>query len=208
MASEHISLGLLELSAVREMANIGLGHATKSLSEITGHNFNMDVPYAESVALTRLPTLLGGGEQTYAGIYMPVTGDVEGHIAFLFPWESAQSLWTMLLGGAPNSPEDIDELAASALLEIGNIINGSFLNAIADMAGFNLNVTPPVLAIDMCAVILAAIVSEASQGDSIALAIETSIFDEAHSTSGIFIYIPTISGLRSLFGALGIPEAA
>lgn len=204
---ETRKFGLLELSAVRELANIGLGHATTALSDMTGRSFNMSVPSAQAVALTSLPALLGD-ESLCAGIYMPVDGDIDGIMAFMFPWSSAQSLWTMLLGSAPDTVESVSELEASALIEIGNIINGSFLNAIADMTGFTLHATPPALAVDMSYVILESIVAEASLTEHVALSIENEIFDSEKKASGVFLYIPTMGGLQALFGALGIPEAA
>ncbi len=208
MAMENVSLGLLELSAIREMANTGLGNAAKSISEFTAHNFNVDVPYAQSVALTRMPMLLGESENIYVGIYLPVKGEVEGHIAFLLPWESAQSLWKMVMGRAPRTPAEVDEDAASAMLEVGNSFSGSFLNAISDIAKFSFGSTQPVLAIDTCSAIIATIVGEASQGDADSLAIDTEFFDDEHKISGIFLFLPTVSGLKSLFAALGISKAA
>lgn len=207
MFTEPLKLGLLELSAVREMANIGLGHATTALASLTGRSFNMNVPYAESVALTALPKMLGS-DALYTGIYMPVDSEIGGHMAFMFPWDSAQQLWSMLLGQAPETPDQVGEMEASALIEVGNIINGSFLNALSGMTGIQMLATPPSLAIDMSVVILDAIVTEASIGEHAALTIETEIFDEARSTKGTFLYIPTVEGLRKLFGALGIQEAA
>ncbi|MFQ3588290.1 MAG: chemotaxis protein CheC [Fimbriimonadaceae bacterium] len=208
MSSEGMNLGLMQLSAVRELANIGLGHAVTSLSEITQRPFNMSVPYAESVALTTIPTMLGGGERLTVGIYMPIDGDIEGHMAFLFPWPSAQALWSMLLGYSPDSVESIGEMEASAMIEVGNIINSSFLNAISDMTGFTLHATPPLLAVDMAACVLESIVNEASMEDHAALAIETDIHDHSGSAGGMFLYIPSLGGLRALFAALGISEAA
>lgn len=207
MASE-ISLGLMELSVVRELTNIGLGHATTSLSEMTGRSFTINVPDVESLSLERIPELLGGGEAYAAGIYMPIEGDVTGHIAFLLPWPSVQSLWKMLLGTEPRDPSEISEMDASALLEIGNIINGSFLSAIADMTNLSMHATPPYLAIEMSAAILDAIVVEASSKDHLALAIRTNITDAEGSLEGFFVYIPSIGGLKHLFASLGIAEAA
>jgi chemotaxis protein CheC len=207
MFEQPKKLGLLELSAVREVANIGLGHATTALSNMTGRSFNMNVPYAESVALTELPLRLGNDE-LYAGICMAVDGEVPGHIAFLFPWASAQELWKMLLGFAPSDSSDLGELEASALIEVGNVISGSFLNAIADMTDFRMLPSPPMLAIDMSVAIIAAIVASASEAHHVALAIDTDIFDEQSKTTGIFLFIPTEKGLAHLFSALGIGEAA
>jgi chemotaxis protein CheC len=207
MASD-LTLGLMELSAIKEMTNIGLGHATTALSEMTGTSFDMSVPDVESVSLEAIPELLGGGEEFAAGIYMPIAGDVSGHIAFLMPWSSVQSLWRMLLGTEPADPTMISEMDASALLEVGNIINSSFLNALADMTNLSMHATPPFLAVEMSAAILDAIVVEASSRDHVALAIRTVIHDREGSMEGFFVYIPSVGGLRHLFAQLGIPEAA
>ncbi len=207
MASE-MKLGLMELSAVKEMTNIGLGHATTALSEMTGKAFTMSVPHVESLAIEQIPDLLGGGEAFAAGIYMPIEGDVTGHIAFLMAWPSAQQLWKMILGTMPEDPLEISELDASALLEIGNIINSSFLNALSDMTGLSMYATPPYLAVEMSGAILDAVVVEASCNDHVALSIRTVISDLDGCLEGFFVYIPSVGGLRHLFSTLGIAEAA
>lgn len=208
MSAESLKLGLMQLSAIRELANIGLGHAMTSLSVLTGRPFNMTVPYAENVALTSIPQMIGDGDGLTVGIYMPVEGDIEGHMAFLFPWESACRIWTMLLGAPPTGPEEVSELEASAMIEVGNIINSSFLNAISDMTEYKLHATPPFVAVDQASSILSAVVTEASTEEHAALAIETEILDENEMASGIFLYIPTVGGLKMLFNAFGILEAA
>jgi chemotaxis protein CheC len=203
------NLDLLHLSAVREMANIGLGHATTALANVTGRPFNMDVPNVETVAIENVPLMVGDPETTTVGIWLPFEGEAVGHTAFLLPWESAQAMWTMLLGFAPQSPSEIDELAASAMLEVGNIIAGSFLNAISDMTGLRMLATPPRVSVDMAYSIAAQVVTEAEMEDVVALAMETRIhsMDES-SINGFFLCIPTRSGLNLLFNRLGISEAA
>jgi chemotaxis protein CheC len=196
--------GKLQLSAIYEVANIGLGHATTALSEITGHSFNMSIPNVSSVALENLPNLLGGPEQLTIGVYMPISGDVEGHIAFLFPWASAQALWQMLLGSTPASPTKITDLEASAMLEIGNIINSSFLNAISDMADLQLHANPPLVAVEMAGAIVASIESEAEADESIAIAVQTEIFDATGGTSGYFLCLPKVASLNRLLDSLGV----
>ncbi|MBL8068604.1 MAG: chemotaxis protein CheC [Armatimonadetes bacterium] len=209
MSSEPRELGLMEMSAVREMANIGLGHATTALATVTGKAFNMEIPKVETVSLEQVPMMIGDPEEVTVGICMPFEGDIEGHTAFLFPWASAQDLWRMLIGTAPESPAEIDELAASAMLEIGNIVSSSFLNAISDMSGQKLHATPPMVSVDIAYTIAATIVAEAELEEAVALALETRLFGMDDSqTTGYFLCVPTVSGLNRLFGALGIPEAA
>jgi len=209
MASDLVRFSLMELSVVKEMANIGLGHATTALSDMTGKPFNMDIPNVDSVMVDTVPNLLGGTDDLTVSVYMPFVGDVDGHIAFLFPWESARALWTTLLGMAPATVEDVDEMSVSAMLEIGNIINSSFLNAIADMTGMRLEATPPLVSVDTSFSILSTIVAEAEMNEAAAIAIETSIrsVDDA-SMKGFFFCIPTMDGLRTMFQRLGIVEAA
>ena len=206
MATGTTSFGLLETSAVREMANIGLGHATTALAGTIGRPIEMSVPDAESVPLEDLPTLLGSEEMS-VGIYMPIAGDIDGHIAFVLPWTGAQRLCTMLVGAAPEGPEDMDLLHASVLTEVGNVVDGGFLTAISDMTGLSLQATPPRLCVDMGVAVVAAIVCEASCADTAALAVRTTISAEGDSLEGTFLFVPTYGGLRRLFRALGLPEA-
>lgn len=191
------------------MANIGLGHATTALATVTGKAFNMEIPNVETVAFENIPFMLGDPMAVSVGICMPIEGDVEGYTAFLFPWESAQELWNALIGTAPEYPEQVDDLAASAMLEIGNIVSSSFLNAIADMANLKLHATPPRVSIDFMASVAASIVSEAEMADTVALALETRLFGlEGCDITGYFLCIPTLEGLNHLFTGLGIAEAA
>lgn len=205
---DTFKMDLIQMSAVHEMANIGLGHAMTSLATMTGHTFNMAIPNVDSVPVATITELVGGSEELTVGVLMPFEGETEGHTAFLFPWESAQGIWKMLLGAAPETPEVIDELHASVMLEIGNILNSSFLNAISDMTQLKMHATPPVVSVDMAISVVSSIVCTAEEHESIALAVETSIYDEDSEVKGYFLCIPTIETLKRLFERLGIAEAA
>lgn len=209
MATTGNQLNLMQQSAVREMANIGLGHATTALATVTGKAFNMEIPNVETVAFENIPMMLGDPMATAVGISMPIEGEVDGFTAFIFPWESAQELWLALLGTVPESPGEIDELTASAMLEIGNIVSSSFLNAISDMANVTMHATPPSVSVDFMASIAATVVNEAEMSESVALALETRLYGlEDCDITGFFLCIPSVEGLNKLFTNLGISEAA
>jgi chemotaxis protein CheC len=208
MGEGYLKLGAMANSVVRELANIGLAHATTAMANLTGTTFDMAVPDVESVSLEKLPELFGNPDEVCVGTYMAIDGDVGGHIAFLMPWEAAQQLWTMLVGSAPASIEEVTELHASMALELGNMVNAGLLNAISDMTNLALHATPPQVSIDMTAAVVASIVCEASFVDSVALSIQTEIYDLQHTIRGFFVYIPTVGGLRSVFQSLGVLEAA
>lgn len=204
----QFTLGVLESSALNELTNIGLGHATTALADITARPLHMSIPYAEPVALEHIPERLSDGEGLAVGVAMEIEGEAEGHILFLLDWNSARSLLSAVIGSAPEDPSQVGSLEASAMLEIGNIINSSFLSAIADMTQMELASTPPFMAIDMAACILESLVVEASLQDHYALAVRTEINDEQSSLEGFFLYMPSVDGLKETFRRLGLPEAA
>lgn len=103
----------------------------------------------------------------------------------------------------------VNEMASSAMQEMGNIINSSFMDALSDMTGLTVQSTPPLLSIDQCYSIIGSIVAEAEQGEVVALAIETRIYDsERGDTEGFFLCIPTKSSLDTLFKSSGLKETA
>lgn len=201
-------LSSIQLSAVKEISNIGLGHAATALANLTGQSFEISVPNVDSMPVDRAVEILGDPESVVLGVYMPFEGDVSGHLACLFPWESAQSLIRMLIGSAPENPAEIGELEVSVVLEIGNILNGNFLNAISDMSDLRMLATPPLVGIEMMIAVVESIVSEAEYQDAIALSVETTIFDATHNISGFFLFIPQRDGLATLLERLGVAEAA
>lgn len=202
------SWSALEESVVKELANVGIGHATTALASMTGRAFHMSVPHLDTVELEEVPRLLQADETLSVGITMPITGDAEGHIMFLTTWPGAASLCRFLIGTEPAHPGEIGEMEASALMELGNIINSSFLNALSDMTGLRMEASPPRMACDMAASILQAVIVEASIEDHVALAVRTEIQEENGVIGGYFLYIPTLDGLNLAFRRLGILEAA
>lgn len=203
-----LGLGPMALSAVYEMANVGLGHATTALSDLTGHRFDMSIPHVDSVPLETLAGYLGGAEAVCVGSFMAFDGDVEGNMAFIFPWASARKLWTILVGIDPGDSYEVSELEVSAMLEVGNILNSSFLNALSEMTGLSMHATPPLVSVEMATSIVQTIVVEAELADAVALAIDTELFEKDGGLKGTFLCIPSRQGLSDLLGRLGLEEAA
>ncbi len=202
-------LGLLQSSAVKEMANIGLGHAATALAGLTGQTYVMDVPVVERLVLEDVPQFVGGREDVMVAVYMDFEGDVVGQTAYVFPWDSAQVLWATLVGKAPATPDDVDELAASATLEVGNIICSSFLNAISDLTGLRMHATPPMVSIDSVTSILSTVAAEAEIRDLLGLVLETDIrMEGTPRTPGYFLCMPNEAGLSLLLERMGVSEAA
>lgn len=207
--SDTLCLNLLQLSAVQELANIGLGRAAMALGEMTGQTYTLGIPNVQEVGLEAVPGLLNDGETLYAAAYTPAVGDLNGHLAFLFDWASVQQLCTLLVGAAPENYEDVSELHLSVISEIGNILNGSFLNAICEMTGITVHLQPPMACIDYGISILSSIAVEAELTNAMALSVDTGLESIGDiQLKGSFLLIPGEGGLSGLFAALGLEAAA
>lgn len=145
-----------QLDAMREIANIGAGHAATALSQMTGHVIMIEVPEVLVLPLEEVDRVLGEPDTVMAAVMMKVLGDITGRTVQIFPGPTAVRLTRMLLGGADaDFPNDFPETHQSALREVGNIIVGAYLNALSDFMGKLLIVSPPGFAIDMAAAIMA-----------------------------------------------------
>ena len=93
----------------------------------------------------------------------------------------------------------------SALQEVGNVLVGSYLNALAQMTGLRLEPTPPALGVDIAAALLSAVAAEVALETDVALLIETTLgISHEDLAGGRFIYLPTAAGLERVLHALGL----
>ena len=138
-----------QLDALREIGNIGSGHAATALSTLLQRRIDMSVPEAWAVPFEQVSTIVGQLDTPQAVIYVKVEGDAPGKAVFFLPIESAQIVVQALFG--TNEPMDLytDEMAQSALKEVGNILVSSFLIALTQFSGIPLQPSVPALAVDM-----------------------------------------------------------
>ncbi|MCG9894173.1 MAG: chemotaxis protein CheC [Fimbriimonadaceae bacterium] len=207
--SKTDALSPLQLSAVQELANIGLGRAAMALSDLTGQTYSLGVPDVHASGLDDVPTLIQDPDTVYGAVLTGNEGDFDGTVAFLFDWPSVQALCSSLAGDAPETPDAVTELQESVILEIGNILNGSFVNALAELSGLTIWCHPPVAGFADPGSILSSVAAEAEMAGAMALSVNTHL--EALSgvpLRGSFLCIPGPQGLSPIFAALGLETVA
>ena len=72
------TLSNLERDALREVANIGAGHAATALSQMTGRRIMISVPEVSVRRLEEVALLVGPPDTVIAGVLMHVMGDLTG----------------------------------------------------------------------------------------------------------------------------------
>ena len=192
------------LDALKEVGNIGAGHAMTSLAMLLDRTVDMSVPHVGIVALSDFVAMAGGPEAVSVGVYMYVDGEAPGHVAFLMPQRDAFRLVDQMTMQPDGTTRELDDMALSALKEMGNIMASSYLVAIGDMTGLNLLSSPPDLIADMTAAIVSTITAELVEDEESVLTIITEICHETGSARGSFTYIPQPGSLSLILRSLGL----
>ena len=173
VSDDIMELSPTQLDALREIGNVGAGNSATALSQIINHRIDMNVPQVSIVPLTDVPDLVGGPDVMVAGVFLRVYGAAPSNILFLLPQESAFYLVDMILGKPHGTTQTLDFMDESALMEIGNILAGAYLNALFNLTKLSLLPSIPALAMDMAGAILSVVLIQLGQMGDHALVIET-----------------------------------
>ncbi len=191
------------LDFLKELGNIGAGHATAALSRMLGNErFELVVPEAAMLSFGDAWDYIGGPEQVVAGIYIQVMGDAHGHMAFILPVDSALRLVEILVGG---ETAELDEMGLSALEEVGNIMVASYLNALSDLTGMRLMPSVPAAAVDMAGAVWQTILAGAAVSDTLTL-IKTEFMTDSVAIGGHILFLPDEEGFQIIARRLGLEE--
>lgn len=193
------------LDALREISNIGMGHAATALSQMVGQTIHLHVPEVTLTDIADVPDLLGGPEKEVVGISLQVRGDAKGNILLVFPIESSRQLVARLLGREAGE-ETFDEIGVSAIKEVGNILASSYLDAMGSLLKLTLLPSIPLLASDMAGAIIDFVLIELSEEGNQALMIETEFHgsnQEDKIIRGHFFMMPDPASLESITAAVG-----
>ena len=177
------TLSPAQLDTLKEVSNIGMGHAATALSQMLKTRIDLRVPR----------------------IRLAMNGPTPGTLLLVFPGDSARALLERLLGG--RAAEPLDEMGVSALKEVGNILASAYLVALGGLLGLPLLPSVPQLAWDMAGAVLDQILGELGETGERALLVETEFHGEASLPEvirGHFLILPDPATLEAILaGAAG-----
>ena len=193
-----------QLDALREIGNIGAGNSATALSQLINRRIEMNVPKVSIVPLEEVPELVGGPETVVVGVFLRVYGKAPSNILFLMPRDSAFYLVDTLMGKQRGETKALDFMDESALMEIGNILSGAYLNALFNFTQLALLPSIPALAMDMAGAILNVVLVQLGQMGDQALVIETKFISEDDGINGYFFLVPDPGSLETILSAVGV----
>lgn len=204
MNDEILDLSAEQLDALREIGNVGAGNSATALSQIINRKIDMTVPQVSVMPLDDVPDVVGGPDAMIVGVFLRVYGVAPGSVLFLLPRDSAFYLIDMLMGKKRGTTQSLDFMDESALMEIGNILAGSYLNALSFFTKMTMLPSIPALAMDMAGAILSVVLVQLGQMGDHALVIETEFQSEDDGIKGHFFLIPDPGSLETILAAIGV----
>jgi len=196
--------GPVHMDVLSEIGNIGIGNAATSLSKLINDRIDMTVPKACFLPYEDIISLVGGPEEIVGCIVLRLEGDVPGTVIYIFHQESMFSLVDMLLGLELGTTNELNEMAESVVMEIGNILTGSFISAISTMSQLQMVTTVPLFAYDMLAAVLMTSLIDTGYTEDRVLLIETKLSQKNKEIRGNFFLFTDPEALEKMFASLGI----
>lgn len=192
-----LGFGEMQQSALREIANIGSGHAATALSQLVGRP--VDIAYSEALltVLAEAIDRIGAPMSRSALVDTPIQQD-GGSVLLVFPDDTGEQL-CQLLGTSLD-----DELGRTALQEVGNILATSYLNAIVEMTGMELAPEPPSVEVDLLGQLLS---TSGAAGGNLAdptVLMRSQLTVESSSAKFSFLFVPRIGSVETLLDRLGV----
>jgi chemotaxis protein CheC len=192
-----MGLSDMQRSALFEIANIGSGHAATALSQLLGKP--VEISYAEALVATLAEAAdrIGAAALQTALVETPLA-ERKGKVLLLFPDGAAAQL-CQLLGASID-----EELGMSALLEVGNILASSYLNAIVQMTGLSLEPEPPTVEIDVLGSLVEKSLTGAASPDDPTVLMRSCMTIESSDAKFAFLFVPRLDAIATLLDALGV----
>ena len=136
-------LGYSQLDALREIANIGAGHAATALSGMTSRRVAIGVPNVSVAARGALGEIVGHKAVPLILTRVRASGAFSGGLVLAFTESAAGHLTDLLLGRNSRGNGWLDPLGASAIKEVGNVLAAAYLNALASLTGWTIPISTP-----------------------------------------------------------------
>ncbi len=200
-------LTALERDALREVANIGAGHAATALSQMTGRKIMIDVPEVSVRRLEDAAELVGPPDSIVAAVLMHMMGDLTGRTLLVFPENCARGLCRILLR-RDDVAEVFTEMERSTITETGNILCSAYLNALSDFMGMMLVPSVPALVIDQSGAVLTTAYLNFGHARDHVICVETAFRVDGSSDKlyGQFILMPDVASLTAIFDAIHLAQ--
>jgi chemotaxis protein CheC len=197
-------LNELQRDALKEVGNIGAGHAATALSQLLNTTVKLSEPRIDVLKFRDLSSRIGAPDRSVAALHMYVRGEAPGQMVVLFDRDQSLEFVHVFIKRIIGDIQIFDSIADSTLKELGNIIAGSYLTALISLTGINLLPSVPTLSYGTIQAAFRTLMSILPDQD--VFLIESQFLDNNRTVSGQFILIPETGSLQPLLSVFGVDD--
>lgn len=204
MIKNYDQLSSLEIDTLREIGSIGTGNAATALSQMMNKQVRITLPEVRIMEYNEAIEWIGGPEEVTAGVLVKMSGDIGGIMLSVQKLELVNVVLNAMLGESIDGYENLTELERSAMIEIGNIMISTFINALSGLAGVNIKLTVPAFAVDMQGAILTVPMAEYGGMSDYLMSIGGNFVCDGKEVPCHLILSPDLRSLDFLLRKLGV----
>ncbi|WP_322172828.1 chemotaxis protein CheC [Acutalibacter caecimuris] len=199
-------LSSLEIDTLREIGSIGTGNAATALSGMLGCPVHITLPEVRIMGYNEAIDWIGGPEPVTAGVLVHIGGQINGIMLSVQPLEFINIILERMLSTPIEDYSELDELKRSALVEVGNIMISTFINALSGLAELKVDLTVPSLTVDMQGAILTVPMAEYGGQSDYLMTIGGNFSCDGKELPCRLILSPDIRSLNFLLRKLGVED--
>ncbi len=194
----------MQIDTLREIGSIGTGNAATALSNMLSREVRITVPEVRIMGYNEAIEWIGGPEEITAGVLVKMSGQLNGIMLSCQQLEFVNLVLGAVLGQEIHDYMGLHEMESSCLIEVGNIMISTFINALSGLADINVNLTVPAFTVDMQGAILAVPMAEyGGQSDYIMTIGGNFVCDDKEVPCRLLLS-PDIRSLNFLLRKLGV----
>ncbi|MBQ9412717.1 MAG: chemotaxis protein CheC [Oscillospiraceae bacterium] len=196
----------LEIDTLREIGSIGTGNAASALSAMLGRSIRITLPEVRIMGYNEAIEWIGGPEAITAGVLVGISGQINGIMLAVQSLEFVNLVLNSTLEENIQSYEELHDLERSALVEIGNIMISTFINALSGLADVSIELTVPSLTVDMQGAILAVPMAAYGGQTDYLMTIGGNFICDGEEVPCRLLLSPDIRSLNFLLRKLGVMD--
>lgn len=198
---DALQLTDLQIDALKEIANIGAGHAATALSQMLDSTIKLETPKAELLRYADLGSRFSENE-IFAVLHVYVRGDIPGHLIVLFDQHDALAFVHLFLRRVGGDLQIFDAVVETTLKELANIVASSYLSALIRLTDANMLPSIPVISYGSMRATFEALMPMAPHRE--VFFVQSTFLDRGAKMSGRVMFIPDTGSLEPLLAAFGV----
>jgi chemotaxis protein CheC len=196
-----LELSEMQIEALKEVGNIGAGHAATALSTMLDQPVQIGTPSVEILPFADLANRVSRPGRVVSAVHMHVLGQAPCQIVVLFDEAQAKSFVSIFTGTTSDEPI-FASLVESTIKEVGNIIGGAYLTALTELTGVTLIASVPTLSTGTAE--NAFLVLMDVPADQQVFYVQTGFEKQQPVIAGEFVLIPETESIGALLAVFGL----